>query len=199
MKHIIYTTVALACASAFAQAPELMPGPANGGKDRVRLVGVHEMPLPPPPGELARMQSQSKTKAEDGFSALQKEPARVRQFMNEMEIVKGAQASAKEVGAFAVAIGSAKKILNAPTLVQSLGDLKLGFTPAAVRNGKLIGAAPQGTIIKGSWTGVERYFHIVGAGYSRVSETDLAATAGMFYMNQAAVDPHIPGRPARAR
>ncbi|HAT31014.1 MAG TPA: hypothetical protein DCW29_09250, partial [Janthinobacterium sp.] len=104
--------------------------------------------------------------------------------------------SAKEAGAFAEALRSAKKILNAPTLVQSLGDLKIGFTAAAVRNGKLIGAAPQGTMINGSWTGVERYFHIEGAGYSRVSETDLATTGGMFYMNKAAVNTTIAGKPA---
>ena len=62
----------------------------------------------------------------------------------------------------------------------------LGFNAAAIRSGKLIGAAPQGTLVNGKWTGVERYFHIEGSGFSRVSETDMAASGGMFYMNKAA-------------
>jgi hypothetical protein len=196
MKKIICTAAAFACVSAFAQAPEVMPGPAKGSKDRVLLVGAHQMPLPPPPAELLKMQSMSVMKAEDGFSVVQKAPERVRQFMNELEVVKGHQSSAEEAGAFAEALKSGKKIPIAPMVVKSLGDLKVGFTAAAVRSGNLIGAAPQGTMINGAWTGVERYFHIEGAGFSRVSETDMAATGGMFYMNKAAVNTTVAGKPA---
>ncbi len=81
-------------------------------------------------------------------------------------------------------------------VVKSLADLKVGFSTAAVRSGSLIGAVPQGTVINGAWTGVERYFHIEGAGFSRVSETDMAATGGMFYMNKAAVNTTIAGKSA---
>lgn len=181
MKKII-CTAALACAGAFAQAPGAMPGPAKGGNDRVLLLDAHQMPLPPPPAELLKMQGKSMMKAEDGFSVLDKAPERVRQFMNELEVVKGRQ--------------SGKAPPTTPMVVNSLGDLKLGVSTAAVRSGKLIGAVPQGTIINGAWTGVERYFHIEGAGFSRVSETNMAASGGMFYMNKAAVNTSVAGKPA---
>lgn len=196
MKKLICAAAAFACASAFAQAPQPMPGPAKGSTDRMLLVGANQMPLPPPPAELAKMQDMSTMKAEDGFSAVDKSPEHVRQFMNELEVVKGHQSSAEEATAFAEALKSGKEIPTAPLIVKSLGDLKLGFSPLSVRSGTLIGAAPQGTIVNGKWTGVERYFHIEGGGYSRVSETDIAASGGMFYMNKAAINTTVAGKPA---
>ena len=50
--------------------------------------------------------------------------------------------------------------------------------------------------INGAWTGVERYFHIEGAGFSRVAEWNMAATGGMFYMIKTAVNTTIAGKPA---
>lgn len=194
MKNLICAAATLAYSSAFAQAPQAMPGPAKGSADRVLLVGADQMPLPPPAG-LRSMQNMS-MRAEDGFSTVDKSPEQVRQFMDDLELVKRHQSSAAEATAFAEALKSGKAIPTAPVVVTSLGDLKLGLSPATVRSGKLIGAAPQGTIVNGKWTGVERYFHIEGGGYSRVSETDMAASGGMFYMNKAAVNTTMGGKPA---
>ena len=196
MKTLLCTAAAFVCSAAFGHPPPPMPGPAKGSTDRVLLVGAHQMPLPPPPAELRRLQNKSMTKADDGFSTVDRSPQHVRQFMNDLEVVKGAQSSAEEATAFAEAMKSGKAIPSAPMVVKSLGELKLGFSPAAVRSGKLIGAAPQGTLVNGKWTGVERYFHIEGSGYSRVSETDMAASGGMFYMNKAAVNTTVAGKPA---
>lgn len=196
MKKIIWPAVAFVYASAFAQAPEAMPGPAKGSTDRVLLVGANQMPLPPPPIELRKMQNMSTMKADDGFSTVETAPERVHQFMNDLEVVKGHQSSAAEATAFAEALKSGKAIPTAPVVVNSLGDLKLGLSVAAVRSGRLIGAAPQGTMVNGAWTGVERYFRIEGGGYSRVSETDMAASGGMFYMNKGAVNTSVAGKPA---
>ena len=195
MNKIICAAAAFVYASALAQAPGVMPGPAKGSTDRVLLVGVDQMPLPPP-AELRKMQSMSTTKADDGVSTVDKDPERVRQFMNDLEVVKGRQSSAAEATAFAEALKSGKAIPSAPMVVNSLDDLKLGFSTAAVRSGRLIGAAPQGTMVNGAWTGVERYFRIKGGGYSRVSEIDMAASGGMFYMNKGAVNTTVAGKPA---
>jgi hypothetical protein len=135
-------------------------------------------------------------KADDGFSTLDKSPGHVRQFMNDLALVKGQQSRAAEATAFAEALKSDKALPTAPVVVSSLDDLKLSFTASAVRSGRLIGAAPQGTIVNGKWTGVERYFHIEGGGYSRVSEIDMDASGGMFYMNKAAVNTSVAGKPA---
>jgi hypothetical protein len=138
----------------------------------------------------------STSKADDGFSSLRNEPERVRQFFSNLEIVKGQQASAQEAESYAQMITSGKSVPTAPLVVRKLADVKVGFIPASVRSGKLIGVAPQGTIVNGAWTGVERYFQIEGGGYSRVSETDMAASGGMFYMNKAAVNTTVAGKPA---
>ena len=142
------------------------------------------------------MQSLSRMTADDGFSTLNNDPEHVRQFLNDLEIVKTNNSTGQEAAAFAEAIKSGKAIPTAPIVVKSLEDIKLGFSTVNVRSGKLIGAAPQGTIVNGGWTGVERYFHIAGSGYSRISETDLAASGGMFYMNKAAVNTTVAGKPA---
>ena len=160
------------------------------------LVGANQMPLPPSPAEPRKLQNKSMMKADYGFSTADRSPEHVRQFFNDLEVVKGHQSSAEEAAACAEALKSGKAIPTVPMVVKCLGDLKLGSSALAVRSGKLIGAAPQGTIVDGKWTGVERYFHIEGSGYSRVSETDMAASGGMFYMEKAAVNTTVAGKPA---
>lgn len=193
MKNIFYITLAVASTAAFAQSPPASPKPTS--KDHVQLVGLDQMPLPVPKPELSRLQAPM-AKASDGFSNLSNESNRVRQFFNNLEIVKGRQASAREAEGYAEMITSGRALPTAPLVVAKLTDLKVFFTPASIRTGKLIGVAPQGTIVNGAWTGVERYFQIEGGGYSRISETDMAASGGMFYMNKAAVNATVAGKPA---
>ena len=196
MNKIICATAAFVYANAVAHAPEAVPGPAKGSADRMLVIGANQMPLLPPAAELRKMQNMSTIKADDGFSPVDDDPERVRQFMNDLETVKSHQSSAAEATAFAEALTSGKAIATAPVTVANLNDLKLGFSAAAVRSGRLIGASPQGTLVNGAWTGVERYFRIEGSGYSRVSETDMAASGGMFYMNKGAVNTTVAGKPA---
>jgi hypothetical protein len=193
MKSMFCITVAVASTAAFAQSPPTWSAPTS--KDHVQLVGPGQMPLPLPKSELQKLQA-STAQADDGFSSLSNEPDRVRQFFNNLEIVKGHQASAREAESYAQMITSGKSVPTAPLVVSNLTDLKVGFTPAALRTGKLIGVAPQGTIVNGAWTGVERYFQIEGGGYSRISETDMAASGGMFYMNKTAVNATVADKPA---
>ena len=193
MKKILCAAVALASAAAFAQQPPVLPGPT--GKDRMQLVGASQVPQPIPHAEVLKMQSALAMKADDGVSHATMAPDRVRQFMNDLDVVKGYQSSAKDAETFAADIKRGGTP-TAPMVLKSAADLKVSFSTAAVRSGNLIGVVPQGTIVKGAWTGVERYYHIEGAGYSRVSETDMAATGGMFYMNKAAVNTTIAGKPA---
>lgn len=196
MKNIFFAAAAFAAASSvFAQQPPKYPGPT--GKDRMLLLSPDQMPLPLPNAELLKMQGASLSKADDGFSILDKSSDKVRQFFNNLEIVKTSQSSTpQEAEAFAEALKTGRAMPTAPMVVKSLEDLKVGFNPASVRSGKLIGVAPQGTIVNGKWTGVERYFRIDGSGYSRVSETDMAASGGMFYMNKSAVNTTVAGKPA---
>jgi hypothetical protein len=193
MKSIFCIALAVASTAAFAQSPPTKPGPT--GKDHVQLVGLGEMPLPLPKSELQRLQTPM-VKADDGFSNLSNEPDRVREFFNNLEIVKGQQAGAREAESYGEMMISGKPVPSAPLVVSNLADLKVGFKPASVRTGKLLGVAPQGTIVNGAWTGVERYFHIEGGGSSRISETDMAASGGIFYMNKAAVNATVAGKPA---
>ena len=95
----------------------------------------------------------------------------------------------------AAKMNDGKEMPTAPLVVKNITDLKVGFTPSTVRTGKLIGAAPQGTMVNGAWTGIERYFELAG-GYSRVSETDMAASGDMFFMNKAAINTTVSGKPA---
>ncbi|QYF95562.1 hypothetical protein KY495_10660 [Massilia sp. PAMC28688] len=195
MKTTICVTAALTAASVFAQPP-VMPGPAKGSNDRVLVLQTDQMPVPPPADELRKMQSMLAMKAEDGFSRLIREPQPVREFMNDLNIVRNHQSGATKAAAFAHALKTGKSLPVAPVVVKDLNDLKIGFSPTTVRSGRLIGVAPQGTMVRGAWTGVERYYAIDGAGTMRVSETDLAASGGMFYMHAPLVNARIGGKPA---
>lgn len=186
------TIFATATATAFAQAPPNFPTPT--GKDRVHIVDADQMPLPPPKKELLRMQSLV-SKADDGISGASNAPELVRQFFNNLEIIKGQASTAEEAGLIAGKMQNGTDMPTAPLVLRNITDLKLAFAPSNVRSGRLIGVAPQGTIVNGAWTGVERYFELAG-GYSRVSETDMALSGGMFFMNKAAVNARVAGKPA---
>lgn len=196
MKSLAITICIFATTStASAQEPPKYPGPAS--KDRVLLFTPDQMPLPLPKAELAKMQAASMSKADDGFSIENKSSDKVRQFFNNLEIVRTSPAANEQnAEAFATALKTGRSMPTAPMVAKDLRDLKVGFSPARVRSGRLIGASPQGTIVNGKWTGVERYFRIEGGGYSRVSETDMAASGGMFYMNKSAVNTKVAGKPA---
>ncbi|HEX8612205.1 MAG TPA: hypothetical protein VF800_13030 [Telluria sp.] len=197
MRKFICAVAYLATASAIAQPPPTMPGPV--GKERMQLLSLDRMPLPLPKTELLKMQSATVTTSDDGFSAVSNSPERVRQFVNDLEIVKGLPSTAQQAEAFAQTLMRGPGVPTAPMVVRSLNDLKIGFGPAGVRSGKLIGVVPQGTIVGGGWTGIERYFQIDGAGYWRLSENDMSLTGGMFYMNKAAVNTTVGGKPAIAK
>lgn len=107
-------------------------------------------------------------------------PNRVRQFIDDLATVRKAGAALPAV----------------PAVAGRLEALRLGFSPAVVPRGTLIGAAPQGTLVDGAWSGVERYFRLERAGYFRVSETNMAASGGSFHMTRAAVNAAVGGRPA---
>lgn len=193
MKYILFISLAVAWTAAFAQSPPTWPRSAR--HDHVQLVDLGQMPLPLPKSELQRLQGPT-AKADDGFSNLSNEPDRVRQFFNNLDIVKGQHSTAREAESYAEMIASGKPVQTAPLVVGNITDLRMGFTPVSVRAGKLIGVVPQGTIVNGAWTGVERYFQIEGGGYSRISENDMAASGGMFFMNKAAVNATVAGKPA---
>lgn len=193
MKTTFLVAVSLLSSGVLAEPPKL-PGPT--GPDRMLILRADQMPLPPPNADLLKMHSATMTKAEDGFSTVDQAPDRVRQFMNDLEVVKTQPSTAREAEGFAEAAKRGTGVSMAPMVVQNLKDLKLGFGVATMRSGRLIGAAPQGTIVRGGWTGVERYFKIDGAGYSRLSETDMSLTGGMFYMNKGAINTTMGGKPA---
>lgn len=82
---------------------------------------------------------------------------------------------------------------------KDLSKLKIRFKPKALDRGTLIAAAPSGTKINDIWTGVDRFFQIQGAGSVRLSEVDLAASGGKFYMMKEAVNTRVHGKPAISR
>jgi hypothetical protein len=84
----------------------------------------------------------------------------------------------------------------APLVYRDLSAIKLSFKAVQVSGGKLIGVAPTGTMIGKVWTGAERYFYIGDAGVMRLSETDLSATGGKFYMLKEAINARVGGEPA---
>lgn len=51
-------------------------------------------------------------------------------------------------------------------------------------------------MIGSAWTGVDRYYRIDRAGHARLSESDMKATGGKFYMLKSEINTTVRGKPA---
>jgi hypothetical protein len=172
------------------QADGCNPGdswPSPVQSDRIRIVGVRDMPLPLPPGEAERAARIGASRADDGFSAKEYSPEAVRQFFNSVDFVKAGLGNERR--------DASRDVLD-PRVQKDFRDLHLSFVPAVVGRGTLIGAAACGTLVDGRWTGLERFYRIDGAGYLRLTENDLNATGGAFHMIKNAINTTVGGKPA---
>jgi hypothetical protein len=188
MKNFPFALLALATGATLAQSQP--SATSNSFPSPVEFVTINQMPVPVPPSELQKHKRVVDTKAEDGFSTSEMAPLVVRQFLSNVDIVTG-QAGFPETFA-----EGAKSGLVAPEVVHDLSKLKLGFKAATVHQGELIGATPYGTIVNEAWTGVERYYRIIGAGTMRLIESDMKVTGGKFYMLKDAINTQVAGQPA---
>lgn len=191
MKRIIGFIVACIAANAFAQTSN---NPAN--KDQtaavVELVTLDRMPIPLPPGEAEKMRKSPRSIAADGFSSTEKSSETVKGFFNHMNTAR-AYVARKAIG------NTQQQKTGEPTMPEihtDMSTLKIHFRPKSLNRGALIAAAPSGTLLNGAWTGVERFFQIEGVGSVRLSEVDLSATGGKFYMMKEAVNTRVRGNPA---
>lgn len=192
MNPILFISLALATSTAFAEQPSAQANP-NVDTDMVRLVGVDEMPIAIPPGELEKAKRPSLKRADDGISTLEHSPETIRRFFNNVDIVK-THAANQQPPVQLKANGP-----KAPIVYRDISELKLGFAAARLSRGELIGITPRGTIVGNAWTGMERYYEIPGTGIYRLTETDLRATGGMFYMIKQNVNSTVAGKPAIAK
>lgn len=185
---LIFTCIAT---NVFAQAGN---SPANKLQpaDAVELVSLDQMPISLPPGEAEKMRKNSRSIASDGFSSVEKSPETVKGFFNHMNMAR------TYVARQAIANTQQQKTGEPvmPEVHNDLSKLRIHFRPKALNRGALIAAAPSGTLLNGAWTGVERFFQIAGAGSVRLSEVDLGATGGKFYMMKEAVNARVRGNPA---
>jgi hypothetical protein len=193
MKKIIGLIAVCIATNVFAQMGN---GPATQAQntDVAELVSIDQMPLPLPPGEAEKMQKSTRAIATDGFSLLEKSPEMVKGFFTHMDAAKTYLASQ---GAVNTQQNKAEPVT--PEVHKDLSTLKIRFKPTTLNRGTLMVAAPSGTKVGDAWTGVERFFKIEGAGSVRLSEVDLGATGGKFYMMKEAVNTRVHGKPAISR
>ncbi|MGH8808160.1 MAG: hypothetical protein ACREX0_09815 [Noviherbaspirillum sp.] len=190
MNKFIGLFVVCVASNAFAQANNVATTLAPNA-DLVEFVSLEQMPLPIPKSEVEKMQKLSSAKAIDGFSSTEKSPEMVRGFFHHMNTAKTLVANRLPENAQQQKGGK-----HSPEVHKDLSNLKLAFKAASFNRGTLVAAAPSGTQIDNAWTGVERFFQIEGAGSVRLSEFDLGATKGKFYMLKDAVNTRVNGKPA---
>lgn len=192
MKKIIGLLAICITSNVFAQPPSAPTNPIQAA-DVLELMSLDMMPIPLPPGEADRMRKNTSTTASDGFSSIEKAPEMVRAFHNHMNAAKTYVARQDQTN-----VRQNKNEFSAPEVHKDLSTLKLGFKVAFFGRGEgaLVAAAPNGTQVNDAWTGVERFFQINGAGSVHLSEVDLLATGGKFYMMKEAVNTHVHGEPA---
>ena len=129
--------------------------------------------------------------ASDGFSSLEESPIAVTKFHENFKSAKAGAQSSYDKKSTLFGEGSFD-----PEVYPDLSKLKLGLKVAELKRGVLLAATPSGTKIADAWTGLVRYFTIEGEGDLRLSEVDLGATNGKFYMLKEAVNAHIRSNPA---
>lgn len=195
MKIVISTFFAFTASTAFAQAPNAVEKIAPDG-DFVKMVGVEDLPIPPPKVVMDRMRRTAGAKADDGVSTIENYPEIVRQFYNNVDFAKSLAVAPPEQ----VQTGSgASTMARGPIVYKDISALKLGFEPAVVSKGELIAASPQGTLVGDTWTGMERFYRVEGIGHIRLSENDMKLSGGMFYMLKSQVNTSVGGKPAIAK
>jgi hypothetical protein len=185
MKKYVAFFIACAATTAFANPTQI-----NTGGEAVELVSADKMPLTPPKGEVEKLQKGVDSKAQDGFSKVENAPEKVKGFQLHLNAAKSALATRAQA--------SKKPQAEAqllPEVYKDLSSLNLGFKAAVLNNSSLIVAAPVGTKVGKAWSGVERFLQVEG-GVVRLTEYDLAATGGKFYMAKEMVNARVNGQSA---
>ena len=186
MNKYIAFLIACIASSAFAQTVQI-----DAAAESLELISVKNMPLGLPVGELDAMQRSIATKAPDGISTIERSPEKITGFFTHLNTAKASLANPPETGA-----GLQKDVGHAPQAHRDLSALSLRFKIADFDPGSLIAAIPVGTKIDGSWTGLDRFFRFEKDGVVRLTEYDLAATGGKFFMAKEAVNANVNGKPA---
>ncbi|RZI43714.1 hypothetical protein EGT07_08065 [Herbaspirillum sp. HC18] len=187
LKQIIGLLAVCVTSNVLAQNANSTKSPVDAG-DVVEVVSVDQMPIPLPPGEAEKMRKNGPISPTDGFSTVEKVPGSVKGFVDHVNAVKNHlqhQGNTNENGQRTV-----------PEVHKDMSTLKLAFKPANFNHGGLIAATPSGTKVKDAWTGVDRFFQIDGAGSVRLSEVDMAASGGKFFMMKEAINTRVRGKPA---
>jgi hypothetical protein len=182
MKIFISFLFIFAVSNTFAQ------GATSG--DLVEIKSMSEMPFPLPTSEVTKMQKGKITRAPDGFSSIESSPEIVNSFFGNLNRVNAQVANKPNVTL------QHSDILRGPEAQKDLTTLKLTFQPSTFNRCKLIGAVPTGTLLNNAWTGVERFYQLEGVGTVRISEIDLGASGGKFYMLREAVNTVVNGKQA---
>lgn len=182
--------IAIICAlSASNVAAQQYAGPSRGdGSDRIEIVGLENMPVPIPPTEADKMKTAVSVRSADGFSAVEFAPDTVQSFFNSFT-------TARTIASNSGPNTNPQRRVS-PTAYKNLSDLSLTFQAGRVPIGKLIAVAPSGTMIGKKWSGVERFFEVDGGGRMRLTEFDMGATNGKFFMLKEAINARVHGKPA---
>ena len=189
MNKFIGFFVICAASNVFAQSSSIAVRPVVEG-DLVEFVNVEQMPVPIPKSEIEKLQKASSVKSSDGTSTIEREPEKVRGFFRNVNTAKTVVANRFSTNSQQTAA------LHAPELHKDLSTLKLTFNAMPFSRGALIAAAPSGTLIGNAWTGVERFFRVEDTGTVQLTEYDLGATKGKFYMLKDAVNTRVNGKSA---
>jgi hypothetical protein len=167
--------------------------------DLLEIVSVDRMPLQIPQTEIENLKNGLTTKATDGFSAVERSPGTVKNFFLHLNAAKTSLVNKQQNNfrAPTKAMNSPEVSENfSPEIYKDLSALKLTFKPAIFTRGELLVASSAGTNIKNAWSGMDRFFHVNGAGVVRLTEYDLGPTNGKFFMAKEAVNTYIKGKPA---
>jgi hypothetical protein len=192
MNRLIGIFLVFIASNVFAQASNVAINKGATGGDLVEFVNAEQMPLPIPKGELEKLKKTAfSPKSVDGFSPIEKSPEEVSGFFLQLNAAKAQLANQSQRNA-QVQRGAPQ----GPEVHKDLSTLKLAFKAASFGRGTLIAATSAGTIIDAGWTGVERFFRVEGEGVTRVTEYDLGATKGKFYMLKDAVNTRVNGKSA---
>lgn len=190
MNKLFILIAALSSSGAFAQSNDAPPAQRLPG-DVVQTVTLDKMPIPLPPGEGEKMKKKSTVVASDGYSTVETAPEMVNAFKQH---VLAAKTYVARQDAAKAKTGKADP--NIPDVHKDLSKLKTTFKTKALPRGRLVAASTNGTQVADTWTGVDRFFEIDGAGSVRLSENDLAASGGKFFMMQEAINSKVHGKPA---
>lgn len=157
--------------------------------DRASIVRVEDSPFYDPGKR--NNEKRRKVVKKDRVSEVVRDDRLINSEVRTVEAIRRVIETAPALGVKQAAIKE-----GVPGLVLSEGEIPLTTSIASFPGGRFLAAAPSGTLEKGRWTGIGRWFEMEDGSIAHLTETDLDSSNGRVFFTPEGINAEVHGKPA---